>query len=213
MVGRLLAALALAATSLVVLGTTGTPAYACSCVSPDLRAHVEGADAVFTGSVVETVEPGRLTGAVLYEVEVDAVHKGDVPAVVTLSTSAQGTACGLPGLPEGERLLFFGIAPEGFPDDPHSDGRADYAVNSCNGTGETDERELSRVAALAGEPREPGDGLGSGGRPVGSDIAGGSEDEEAEAQGAWTPWLVGAGGVGALVLAFAVGVLLRRKLA
>lgn len=193
-VSRALAALALAVTSLVVLGATATPAWACRCVPADTAQHVEAAEAVFSGTITARDESGGLTGEVVYSVAVDRVYKGDVEAEVTVATSSQETACGLPDLPQGEPLLFFGSADAVGID--RGDGvasDADWHANSCNGTGGTDDDELTEVEQVTGGSTAP-------------DGASGAGDDDGV-----SPWLVGGFGIGALVLAVLVGVLLRRK--
>jgi hypothetical protein len=207
-VARLLASLVLALASLVVLGATGTPAYACRCVPADTAQSVDRADAVFTGTVADRAQEGRLE-TVVYTVAVDRVHKGEVDAEVTVATAGHESACGLPRLPEGERLVFFaaGATPA------RSTAPSDYVVNLCSGTGRTDDRELREVERLAGPPQEP-----TGAEP-GDDAAGGTTDHTADASAGSSdptdegvsPWLVGGIGIGALVLAVLVGLGLRRR--
>ena len=209
-VGRLLGALALAVTSLVVHGASGTPAYACSCARDGIPQFVEGAEAVFTGSVTDRAQSGGDLGPVVYTVAVDQVYKGEVGPEVELSTAAHSAACGLPGLPEGEPLLFFGSG--------HADvgrgagpGDTDFAINLCNGTGATSDRELAEVEAAAGAPSEPEGGSATddatGTATSGTEGADGSGSDDGV-----SAWLVGGLGVGALVLAVLVAVLLRRRL-
>ena len=210
-VGRLLGALALAVTSLVMHGATGTPAYACSCARDGIPQFVEGAEAVFTGSVTDRAQSGGDLGPVVYTVAVDQVYKGEVGPEVALSTAPHSAACGLPGLPEGEPLLFFGSG--------HSDvgrgaggGNTDFAINLCNGTGATSDRELAEVEAAAGAPHEPEgrSSLDDAPDPAAGDASGTEGSGGSGSDDGVSAWLVGGLGVGALVLAVLVGVLLRR---
>lgn len=204
---RLLAALALAVGSLVVAGATGTPAYACSCVPFDVAQSVERAEAVFTGTVRERSQAGELE-PVVYTVAVDQVYKGRVAAETTVATAAHEAACGLPRLPEGEQLLFFGSGTT-LLDRGQGAVSSDLAVNLCGGTGPADDHRLAGVAQVAGAPSEPaGAALGDGVTDDTPDASAGSSDPT---DGGVSPWLVGGLGVGALVLAVLAGVVLRRR--
>lgn len=206
-VARLLAALALAAGSLVVAGAAGTPAYACSCIPPDLPTYVDNAEAVFTGTVTDRAQEGRLD-TVVHTVSVDQVYKGEPAPEVTLSTAGHEAACGLPDLPRGEPLLFFGSLVTDI-DRGQGEVEADYAISLCGGTGPTDDRELAEVERLAGPPREPTAGSASDGATDHTvDASAGSSDPTDDGL---SPLLVAGAGIGALVLAVLVGVLLRRS--
>ena len=185
---RLLAALVLAITSLVMFGTT--PAQACSCAVGTPQEYAERAEVVFVGTVTST-DGGPKDRLVSYDVEVDRVFKGEVGPETSVVSSSMSSMCGLPGLPEGEPLLFFA--------DP---GSAGLTVNSCGGTGEARPGNLKALTAVLGEAHEPSslpDRLGSPVTTVDSD-----EDDAGTAA-----WLVGGG----LLFAAAVGggVLIRRR--
>lgn len=214
-VARLLAALALAVGSLVVAGSTGTPAYACRCVPADTTRSVERAQAVFTGTVRDRTQAGELA-TVVYTVAVDEVYKGEVAAEVTIATPGHESACGLPRLPEGKPLLFFGSAGATAIDRGQGEVDSDHATNLCSGTGPADDHRLAEVERVAGAPNEPTGGSGSGDRASESttdhtpDASAGSSDPTGDGV---SPWLVGGLGIGALVLAVLAGVLLRRRTA
>lgn len=214
-VARLLAALALAAGSLVVAGATGTPAYACRCVPADTAQSVARAEAVFTGTVGDRAQAGELE-TVVYTVTVERVYKGEVAAEVTVATAGHEAACGLPRLPEGAPLVFFASAGTAV---DRGQGRveSDYATNLCSGTGPADDRRVAQVEQVAGAPREPTAAApGEGATDHTPDASAGSSDPidpvDPTDDGV-SPWLVGGIGVGALVLAALAGVVLRRKTA
>lgn len=214
---RLLGAIALAVTSLVLFGTSGTPAYACSCAVSTTEQYVDNAEAVFTGTVTDRAQEGGRLAAVVYTVAVDQIYAGQVGSEVRLSTAAHSASCGLPGLPAGEPLLFFGsrqlsLGPSG-PDDEAA-AAADYGINLCNGTGSTDDAELAEVEAVTGAPREPSGAAESGPAETSGTGAQSGDDgaaDDGSADDGISPWLVGGIGVGALALAVLGGVLLRRR--
>jgi hypothetical protein len=179
---RVLSALAVAVTSLVMFGAA--PAHACSCAPASVPEHAERADVVFVGTIT-TMESGPAGSNVVYGVEVDEVFKGDVTRETEVVTAGQSTACGLTNLPQAKPLIFFA-----------SPGAGGLRVNSCDGTGEALPTTMRAVTAALGEPREQmsaTDGL-SGNDEDGADMA---------------PWL--AGGALLVVAAAGGGVLLRRR--
>ena len=199
MIGRVLSAGAVAMTSLVMFGAA--PAHACSCAPATVPEYAERADVVFVGTIT-AMESGLAGGSglagesgpagsnVVYGVEVDQVFKGDVSRETEVVTASQGTACGLPDLPEGEPLFFFA-----------SPGTGGLRVNSCDGTGSALVTAQAVTAAL-GEPREPST---VSDRQPSPDSTSDSDEEGAY----MAAWLVGGG----LLVAAAAGggVLLRRR--
>jgi len=185
---RVLSALAVAMTSLVMFGAS--PAHACSCAPATVPEYAERADVVFVGTITET-DGGSKARLVSYEVAVDRVFKGDVSRETEVVTASQGTACGLPDLPEGKPLFFFATGST-------SDS---LSVNSCDGTGSALVTAQAVTAAL-GEPREPSTVSDRRGSP---DITDDSDEHGAD----MAPWMVGGG----LLVAAAAGggVLLRRR--
>jgi LPXTG-motif cell wall-anchored protein len=180
----LLAAVAVAITSVVMFGAS--PAQACSCAAGTTKEYAERAELVFVGSIIQT-EGGSKARFVSYGVKVDRVFKGDVSSETRVITAAMSSTCGLPNLPEGEPLLFFA-----------SPGAAGVSVNSCGGTGEARPGNLKAVTAALGEPHEPS-------RVVDErdDMRGNSDP----GPDLW-PWPAAAG---AGLLALGGGVLLRKR--
>ncbi|MDP9343233.1 MAG: hypothetical protein M3Q23_14310 [Actinomycetota bacterium] len=98
---RLAIALALAA---AIPALSIRPAWACSCAQSTPRQVASGADAVFTGTVASIP---RVTGqTVSVDFEVDTVYKGPPGPRLTVTTNAQGSACGLVFRPNVRYTVF-----------------------------------------------------------------------------------------------------------
>lgn len=153
---RLLVAIGLGLSSLVLLGAG--PAQACTCVQMNAAASAERADQVFVGTV-----EGRATGdgmpqEVRYTVAVDAVYKGDAAGRVEVTTPGNPGSCGLPTLPTGEPVIWFASERNlagGRPDEEGTDGEARLFVNSCDGTAAATPALESAVADALGAPGAP----------------------------------------------------------
>lgn len=187
MIRRVLVALALATTSLVMFGSA--PAFACSCALATPAEYADRADAVFAGTITATDggdrnDPG---GTVTYTVDVTDVYEGEVAPEVHVLTSASSTACGAIGLPEGEPLMFFAAAP----DDA-------LTITSCGGTGPATQVMVDDVVGVNGP----------GTAPVVQESR--SEEPIDEPESSAGPWLVG-GALGGMAGAVLLGVLLRRR--
>jgi len=182
---RVLATLAIAATSLVMFGST--PAHACSCALGTPQEYVKHADRVFVGTVTST-DGGPKDGVVSYEVEVDRVFKGQVDRETSVVTASMDSMCGLPGLPENEPLLFFATSEA-----------TGLSVTSCGGTAEVQPGNLKAVRVALGEPRQP--------TPVVVDERDDMRDNSDPGPDLW-PWPAAAG---AGLLALGGGLLLRRR--
>jgi len=100
-VRRLAVALAVAA-AIPALSTR--PAWACSCAAAAPRHIASGADAVFTGTVASA--PTVSGQIVRVEIEVDTVYKGPPGPRITVTTNAQGSACGLVFRPNVRYTVF-----------------------------------------------------------------------------------------------------------
>ena len=104
------AALALTGLLLTLAAWWGfpAPAYACSCAyAPDNPELVRIADVIFVGTVVGD----RITGDTrTYTFTVDRVFKGQAYATQTLTTHAQGPACGLDLTGSGQYLVHAHLA-------------------------------------------------------------------------------------------------------
>lgn len=190
---RLLAALALAVSTLVVFGS---PAHACSCAGSSPAGHAQRADAVFTGQVVSVDDPdgdkrvvssGRL---VVLDVEVDRVFKGEVDPQVRIGTAASSASCGLGDLSVGEPLVFFATV-----ESPREPGLLHSTL--CHGTGPAQPGLVADLEAALGEPAPPGDpadvgeaGGGSAGYDSRLELTFDGPDEDGDGVLLW-PMLVG----------------------
>jgi hypothetical protein len=80
------------------------PAWACSCAQSTPRQVAARSDAVFTGTVASAP---RVTGqTVTVDFEVDTVYKGPSGPRLTVTTNAQGSACGVTFLPNLRYTVF-----------------------------------------------------------------------------------------------------------
>lgn len=110
----------------------------------DLRAVVEKADAVFTGSVVtssvETVGTGTKARALRqYTVQVDRLYQGKVARERVLVTSKLSKTCGYGAIPTGRPWVFV----------VHGRGEKFFG-NLCGGTASATEAYVGRVEKLLG---------------------------------------------------------------
>lgn len=140
----------LALGSMVLLSATA--AFACSCVQMTPAEQAAAADEVFVGTITSVEGGSGMLGGgqrVTYDVAVDEVWKGDVPARVTVTSGTQSTACGLPDLPESEPVVFFA--------ETAADRRT---VNSCGGTTLVTPELTEAVTAALGEPVAAGQDAG-----------------------------------------------------
>lgn len=207
---RLLAAVALATTSLLVFGAG--PAQACRCVPATVAQQLERADHVFTGVVRERSDDG--TGPVSYDVAVQAVHKGEVHERVQVVSPRSSASCGVTDLPEGDPLVFFASA-----DDPTAARGSGPSAGPvavvhtllCDGTGPATPELAAAVTAGTGQPRAPAPAPSGPspdpadtGRPAGTDDAAG--DGPGDGTPVW-PWALG----GAVLLGAGAAYAVKRR--
>jgi hypothetical protein len=136
---RLLAALVLACAGVVL---AQVPSHAvCRCVQSDVRADIKGADAVFSGVLVDSsgTSGGSKNDFATYEVEADTVYKGDV-RTSTVDVRSRNDDCSLGDLKADKRYLFF-VTEEG------SELRADQ----CGGSAAGSTRLVRQVEQVLGE--------------------------------------------------------------
>lgn len=84
--------------SMTALAATPAPvACACSCRALTTTEAVDMASAVFSGEVLSTTEPASLGSGdpIYYRIRVNRVYKGDLPALVTVSSAASEASCGI----------------------------------------------------------------------------------------------------------------------
>lgn len=183
MIARLLGACALVAASLVLLGPAPA-AHACSCVISTPAEQARRAEAVFTGTVTHTEGSPRTSRTVAYHVAVDKVWKGEVADEIRVVTGSQSSACGLPGLPEGQPVIWFASTDGIFFRDEDGEGAVPLGVNSCSGTGEVSAKTVRAVTAALGDPGAPVPAEASDGQRI---------DTDEDAQAVWWPWLIPVG--------------------
>jgi hypothetical protein len=88
-----------------------TPACACSCAQVTSEEAANNSTLVFVGVVRDINKPLQIFGGssadpVTVEFDVSEVHKGQVPARLSLTTALDGASCGYP-FTEGGRYLVF----------------------------------------------------------------------------------------------------------
>lgn len=129
------------------------PAFACSCVSDEVRIHVRNADHVVVGRLLSREDGGAgeaggggtrapIYGAraVYYTVQGEEVLKGsDVGPSFEVVSAADGATCGLERMVAGRRYVFFMQR--------HDVG---LTASSCGGTGPATPAFLDEVEAVTG---------------------------------------------------------------
>lgn len=107
---RALCAALVAALSIVVVGAG--PSFACSCATADTAQHVDWADVVVAGTVVDVVPPRQKPimssmDPVTYVVDVDRVFRGEAGSRVEVLSPSSGASCGLENVEVGRRYVVF----------------------------------------------------------------------------------------------------------
>jgi len=140
---RLLLAGVLGALSLVVL--TATPSFACSCAGAGTAEYVDGADAVFTGTVTDKEPPPQRAvmssgDPVTYTFDVERWFKGEQGDPVQVMSPMSGASCGLEGVRAGQRYVVFTTESR----------RGDLWASLCGGTAPWSADLEAEVTAAAG---------------------------------------------------------------
>lgn len=200
-------ALGVIAGSVVVVGATGGPAYACKCLEVERTVLAQRASAVFVGTAGARTTVG--TEEVRYVVTVDRVYKGDVPPQVTVATAANPTACGMPGLPLETELLFITQVPA-------TAGRTrpapdEFQVNLCGGTTPVAGDIETEVEGVLGLPSEPEPLFGRDGDEPAQPRDDGASTADDAAPDDGLPWRVGLSGLGIVALVVLLGWLASRR--
>jgi hypothetical protein len=137
---RLLAALLLAGSCVVVLGAPAMAA--CPARPASTQSHVMDASDVFSGSVADRRRAGD---QVVYTVAVDRVYKGSVGAPeVEVSTERSRRGCGLPDLRPGAHYVFFATA-----------GGSALTTDQRNGTARATGDLTGKVERILGDGSPP----------------------------------------------------------
>jgi hypothetical protein len=145
------------ATLLLVLATLlvrPAPAAACQCVSPGVPNAVRAAKHVFVGRIVREIatkidSPGCRRNAswcaysYRYELEVESLWKGNLPARITVDAGHGRGDCSL-GRLRHTRYVFF----------THGSDANPY-VRACAGTRPATSNLITRVTRILGAPTAP----------------------------------------------------------
>jgi len=152
---RILLAGVVACSALVLVPA---PSYACSCVTATDVEHLDRADVVVTGTLVDVDLASAPADKVVYVVAVDRLYKGEAPETLRVRSSASGASCGLEGMVADRRYLLF---LEGTGED--------FRANLCGGTRAVADQPIRvvgsegfPVAEPEAEPREPLPEVGAG---------------------------------------------------
>lgn len=137
---------------IVIVGLTtvvvaDAPAHACSCKALTVSQRVDGADAVFSGTVTMASGPttSGKTQMMSYDVKIDRVYKGAISSPrTTVKSAADEAACGLTGMTADNRYLFFVRAAD-----------ANLKANSCGGTKPATSSLTQKIVALLGPGTTP----------------------------------------------------------
>lgn len=134
------AARALGVLLMVLMGmtfTTGT-AQACSCAGGSKAQQFKGADAVFTGEIVDRsgerwIDYGNASGPgqFTYTVDVERVFKGEVSETQKFVSGTQSSACGAV-FPKDGPILVFGLAGKGVATGKIASDQ--YSTGLCSGS-------------------------------------------------------------------------------
>lgn len=141
LIRRLLAVLLLVLLAGGGVVLVSAPASACPASTATPAQQVEAADALFTGTVSAVT---RQTLAVHYTVQVERVYKGDVGEQATVMTQRNPRACGLPGLVQGGRYVFYA-----------ADDGGDLVISSRGGTTRATAAAVATVERLLGPGTSP----------------------------------------------------------
>lgn len=115
---------------------SSSPAYACKCRAPALEESAKDQALVFTGTIVSVKEKDGYD----YEIAVDAVWKGKLPAKLVINTGTGGGDCTKGELgPVGEKWLFT--------------LSADRSMRSCDGSQRSSADAVARVTKVLGAPK------------------------------------------------------------
>lgn len=117
------------------------PAFACSCVVRTVPEQLASADAVAEGELLERDDSDPQE--VVYTFSGTELFKGDVTPTFEVRTSAQSTACGLPGLVVGRRYLML----------MDRDG-GQLTANICGGSGAATAAYVAKVEKVTGPGSE-----------------------------------------------------------
>ncbi len=187
-----------------MLVTAGAgPASACSCAYEHTPELVEGADEIFSGTLVSMADPPQhdvmsSTDPITYTVAVDAVYRGDVGITAVFGSPMSGASCGLEGMVVDRRYVVF-VSTDG----------SERTASLCGGTAPATPGLVNDVERLTGALAHPTvtvDGTAAGAGPW---LPANRDDEPAQA--AIATWTISIGIIGLALLG--AGLQLRRRAA
>jgi hypothetical protein len=184
----------------VVALLVAPPASACSCAGGTTQGFFDGADAVFTGSLVSREEPAVVTSSAdpaLHVFAVDTVYKGTVHESQGVLSPVSGATCGLELSGDGPFVVFATRSADlgGGQFAPLADDQ--YAAFLCGGTGPLTPALTAELVAMAEGPGDP--------PAEPSPEAGGVEPAASR------PVIPVVAGIGALLVVGATVLLVRRR--
>jgi hypothetical protein len=159
-----------------------SPASACSCAGAMTKEHLDGADAVFIGTLVSrtvTHPDSHVQSSgdpALHVFAVDEVFTGDVHELQGVLSADSGASCGLELSGKGP-FVVFATRPPG--------GGATLTASLCGGTAPVDAALTADLRGLAGPPADP---------QPGDDVP------SVAAAGLGTSWVAALAAAGALLL-------------
>ncbi len=179
---RLLLTVLLASLTIVVI--PASPSFACSCARASTEQYVDGADAVFTGTVTGKEPPPERAvmssmDPITYTFDVERWFKGERENPVEILSAMSGASCGLEGVRAGQRYVVFASESRR--------GDRELWASLCGGTAPWSADLESDVAAAAGpgvvEPPSPAPvGGGTSDAPVDAPVDA-PADAPADAEG------------------------------
>jgi len=133
--------------SVLVLACVGVvlaqlPSHAvCRCVQSDVSSDIKGADAVFSGVLVDSsgTAPGSKSAFATYEVEADTLYKGNV-RTSTVEVRSRNNDCSLGDLEADKRYVFF-VTEQG----------TDLRADQCGGTAASNGKLVRQVEQVLGD--------------------------------------------------------------
>ncbi|MFT3888131.1 MAG: hypothetical protein QM713_08225 [Arachnia sp.] len=142
----LVIALAMLAGSVIVSWQQAPRAAACSCALGSTAEFVEWADLVATASVRKVDMPVVRTSGedeAVYTMDLTEVWEGAADPRIEVHSAADGAACGIEGIAEGNTIILFAS---------HEDSV--WRTNLCSGTGLHSDTLAGELTAALGSPTQ-----------------------------------------------------------
>lgn len=196
--------LAMVLATIGLVAVAAVPAMACSCATFTTEQAFKRADVVATGVLRDIQEPPAATmrsstDPVTYTATVESTYKGRPSEELVFTSALYGASCGLEGMEEGERYVFFlqrvGAKPRWLNGEP-----GDLVGSLCGGTRRAGGAVDARLVDIAGPPTTALD-VSRPQSPEGVgrvEVPPGSAQAEPRRSGS-LPWALGLMGLAALV--------------